>query len=76
VVLCGSRVLLVLWLTSNEQVFQHKVISSPFQPIYRAISLLLQWKPLVGQKNLPKVEEAIPLIEDRVCSVNSGGTQK
>jgi hypothetical protein len=66
----------VLWLTRNERVFQHKVLSSPFQPVYRAISLLLQWKPLVGQKTLPKVEEAILLIEDKVRSMNSGGTRR
>jgi hypothetical protein len=65
-----------LWLTRNERVFQHKVISSPFQPIYRAISLLLQWKPLVGQKKLPKVEEAILKIEEKVRSLNSGGTRR
>jgi hypothetical protein len=31
---------------------------------------------LVGQKILPKVEEAILLIEDKVRSVNSGGTRR
>jgi hypothetical protein len=54
-----------LWLTRNERVFQHKVLVSPFQPIYGAISLMLQWKPLVGQKKLPKVKEAIQKIEEK-----------
>jgi hypothetical protein len=72
----AARFFWALWLTRNERVFQHKVHSSPFQPIYRAISLLLQWRPLVWQKNLPKVEEAILKIEEKVRILNSGGTPR
>jgi hypothetical protein len=67
-----------LWLTRNECVFQHKVLSSPFQPIYRAISLsYCSGSSWWGRKDcLIKVEEAILKIEEKVRSLNSGGTRR
>jgi hypothetical protein len=38
------------WLTRNERVFQYKVLFNPVHPLYRAISLMLQWRPLVKAK--------------------------
>jgi hypothetical protein len=43
-----------LWLTRNDRVFLHRVLSSPVYPLYRAVSLMLQWKPLAGSKHLQK----------------------
>jgi hypothetical protein len=47
------------WLTRNERIFQHKVLANPLLPLYRALSLMLQWKPQVKTKMLQGIEEII-----------------
>jgi hypothetical protein len=62
-----------LWLTRNERIFQHKVPFTPFQPIYKAYSLMLLWKPLLGSKKLPAVEASMQKLDEKIKALNSRG---
>jgi hypothetical protein len=61
-----------LWLTRNERIFQHKMSFSPFQTIYRAFSLMLQWKPLVGAKKLSRIEDMMLKLDSKIKELNPG----
>jgi hypothetical protein len=55
-----------IWLTRNERVFQHKVLFKPSSPLYRAFSLMLQWKPLVVAKRLMATKVIISRFDDKL----------
>ena len=66
-----SAVAWSLWLIRNERVFQHKVLLNPLTPLYRAISLMLQWMPLVVPKRRAATEACVERIRRSVQEVGA-----
>jgi hypothetical protein len=60
-----------LWITRNERIFQHKVLFNPIQPLYRALSLMLQWKLLFKSKRRAPTEEMIGLVDRKLRELRS-----
>jgi hypothetical protein len=57
---CREAVIMwVLWLIRNGRVFQHKVLFNPATPVYRVVSLLLQWSSLAARKKKEKTEAVV-----------------
>ena len=46
-----------LWLTRNDRVFKFKVLMNPSSPLYRALSSMQQWRPLMVAKRLQAADE-------------------
>jgi hypothetical protein len=59
----------VLWITRNERVFQHKVLSNPIHPLYRALSLMLQWRVLAKTKTLQSTDAVIAKFDEKLKSL-------
>jgi hypothetical protein len=62
----------VLWLTRSERVFQHKVLANPVHPLYRALSLMLQWKVLAKTKAQQSTEALIEKFNVKLKAMSEG----
>jgi hypothetical protein len=56
----------VLWITRNERVFQHKVLANPVYPLYRALSLMLQWRVLAKPKAQQSTDVVIKKFDEKL----------
>jgi hypothetical protein len=56
----------VLWITRNERVFQHKVLANPVHPLYRALSLMLQWRVLAKPKAQQSTDVVIKKFDEKL----------
>jgi hypothetical protein len=65
----------VLWITRNERVFQHKVLANPVYPLYRALSLMLQWRVLAKTKALQSTDAVISRFDEKlkILAATPGG---
>jgi hypothetical protein len=56
----------VLWITRNERVFQHKVLDNPVHRLYRALSLMLQWRVLAKTKAQQSMDAVIKKFDEKL----------
>jgi hypothetical protein len=55
-----------IWKTRNDVMINKKVLSSPMAIVYRTVSLIKTWRPLLKMKLKPTVEEMLDLISANV----------
>lgn len=48
-----------LWKTRNDMVFNNKIVASPMVVAHKTISFMTQWKTLIKDKELEKMEAVI-----------------
>jgi hypothetical protein len=61
-----------LWLIRNDRIFNKKVLLKPISPLYKSLSLMQQWRPLVAAKRLRASEDIIAQISSALRG-HSGG---
>jgi hypothetical protein len=58
-----------IWKAHNDVVFNKKTLSSPMALIYKTITLVKTWSPLLKPKLKPLAEEMIQLVLANAASL-------
>ena len=64
-----------LWLTRNDRIFNKKVLMNPCVPLYKSLSLMQQWFPLVAVKRRQATEGIIAKLAQMLRECNAPSTR-